>query len=153
MAVNKKKLKKQKKVTTNPVERPISYKDVLQLQEYGHVTKVYGSGRFELNCVDGVVRLAHSRGSLRKKKVFVKLGDTVIVSLREFQDNKCDILHVYTPKEVKFLIQVDEIPPTYENATDEHKDFADLGFDCGADDSDDADDVPPQIQPIDIDLI
>lgn len=153
MVVNKKKLKKQKKVTSVVVDRPISFKDIDQFQEYAHIAKVFGNGRFEATCVDGVTRLAHSRGNLKRKKVFVKLNDTVLVSLREFEDRKADILHVYTPKEVKKLISLQEIPATFENVTEARTDFEDLGFDCGGEDGDDeAENIEPK-SPIDIDAI
>lgn len=37
------------------------------LQEYAQVTKMLGNGRLEAMCFDGVKRLCHIRGKLRKK--------------------------------------------------------------------------------------
>lgn len=39
-------------------------------QEYAQVTKMLGNGRLEAMCFDGVKRLCHIRGKLRKK-VFI----------------------------------------------------------------------------------
>jgi translation initiation factor 1A len=36
-------------------------------QEYAQVTKMLGNGRLEATCFDGVKRLCHIRGKLRKK--------------------------------------------------------------------------------------
>jgi translation initiation factor 1A len=36
-------------------------------QEYAQVIKMLGNGRLEAFCFDGVSRLAHIRGKLRKK--------------------------------------------------------------------------------------
>ena len=36
-------------------------------QEYAQVVKMLGNGRLEAFCFDGVSRLAHIRGKLRKK--------------------------------------------------------------------------------------
>ena len=36
-------------------------------QEYAQVTKMLGNGRLEAICFDGVKRLCHIRGKLRKK--------------------------------------------------------------------------------------
>lgn len=36
-------------------------------QEYAQVTKMLGNGRLEAMCFDGVKRLCHIRGKLRKK--------------------------------------------------------------------------------------
>lgn len=73
-------------------------------QEYARVTKMLGNGRLEAACFDGVVRLAKIRGAIRKK-VWIAVGDVVLVSLRDFQDNKCDVLGKLTPQEVNKLIR------------------------------------------------
>ena len=36
-------------------------------QEYAQVTKMLGNGRLEAMCFDGIKRLCHIRGKLRKK--------------------------------------------------------------------------------------
>ena len=41
----------------------------------------------ECYCFDGVTRLGHIRGKMRKK-VWVSAGDIVLVGLREYQDDK-----------------------------------------------------------------
>ena len=113
MVVNKKggnKTKKQKKVTDSESSRPLVLKDIEQMQEYAQIVKPFGNGRFEANCFDGKIRLAHARGNLKKKKIFVKTGNVVLLSLREFEDNKCDILDVYNQKEIKELKKLGEIP-------------------------------------------
>ncbi|CAE7809314.1 tif11 [Symbiodinium sp. CCMP2592] len=43
-----------------------------------------GNGRCDVQCVDGVKRLCHIRGKMRKK-VWCNQGDIVLVSLRDFQ--------------------------------------------------------------------
>lgn len=55
-------------------------------QEYAQVTKMLGNGRLEAMCFDGVKRLCHIRGKLRKKvstqnifKVTRKFLFTVVV--------------------------------------------------------------------------
>ena len=113
MVVNKKggnKTKKQKKVTDNEDNKQIILKDIDQMQEYAQIVKPFGNGRFEANCFDGKIRRAHARGNLKKKKIFVKAGNVVLLSLREFEDAKCDILDVYNQKEIKELKRLGEIP-------------------------------------------
>jgi hypothetical protein len=39
----------------------------LYVSEYAQVTKMLGNGRLEAMCFDGVKRLCHIRGKLRKK--------------------------------------------------------------------------------------
>ena len=96
-----KKGKKAKKIQNNEEDRKLVFKDEEQFQEYAQITKILGSGRFEVQCFDSKTRLATIRGNMRKK-VWVKSGDLILVSLREYEDAKCDIIYLYKPKEVKF---------------------------------------------------
>jgi translation initiation factor 1A len=137
MVVNKKggnKTKKQKKNPVNQVERKLELKDEMDLQEYAQINKPFGNGRFEANCFDGKIRLAHARGNLKKKKIFVKAGDVVIISLREFEDAKCDIIYVYNSKEIKQLKKIGEIPNTITENMDEETEEKDIGFDFAEED-------------------
>lgn len=68
-----------------------------------------GNGRLEAHCFDGVKRLAHIRGALRKK-VWINQGDIILVSLREYQDDKADVIQRYNPDEARQLKQYGELP-------------------------------------------
>ena len=46
-----------------------------------------GNGRLEAYCFDGKQRQCHIRGKMRKK-VWVGAGDIILVSLRDYQDDK-----------------------------------------------------------------
>lgn len=59
-----------------------------------------GNGRLEAQCFDGEKRLAHIRGKLRKK-VWINTGDIILLSLREFQDEKADVIQKYTADEAR----------------------------------------------------
>lgn len=52
--------------------------------EYAQVLRMLGQGRLEAQCMDGVKRLCHIRGKMRKK-VWVNVGDIVLLGLREYQ--------------------------------------------------------------------
>ena len=71
------------------VKRELIFKE--DGQEYGQVLRMLGNGRCEVSCFDNVKRLCHIRGKMRKK-VWVMVGDIVLVSLRDFQDEKGDII-------------------------------------------------------------
>ncbi|PVV03402.1 hypothetical protein BB560_002115 [Smittium megazygosporum] len=81
-------------------------------QDYAQVTKMLGSGRVEAVCFDGTKRLGHIRGKMRKK-VWINQGDIILLSLRDFQDDKADIILKYSPDEARLLKQYGELP---ENA-------------------------------------
>merc|ERR1712136_684812 len=42
-------------------------------------------------CFDGIKRLCHIRGKLRKK-VWINQGDIILVGLRDYQDAKADVI-------------------------------------------------------------
>ncbi|KAL8274639.1 hypothetical protein Esti_001354 [Eimeria stiedai] len=114
-------------------------------QEYGQVLRMLGNGRLEAHCFDGVRRLCHIRGKMRKR-VWVNAGDIVLISLREFQDNKGDIIAKYTPDEARALKSYGELPANAKiNETDAFGDeeggaggidFQDSGSDSGSEEED-----------------
>ena len=59
------------------------------------VTKMLGNGRLEAMCFDGVKRLCHIRGKLRKK-VWINQSDIILVGLRDYQvRDSLRILSIY----------------------------------------------------------
>lgn len=68
-----------------------------------------GNARVEAFCFDGVSRMCQIRGQMRKR-VWINVGDIVLVSLREFQDSKADIIWKYTPDEARQLKAYGELP-------------------------------------------
>lgn len=105
-------------------------------ERYAQVLKMLGNGRVEVFCFaevakdedvqrvhnknsgdgsgsalmqQGVKRLGIIRGKMRKR-VWITVGDFVLVSLREFQDNKCDIVHKYQSTEARSLRSYNELP-------------------------------------------
>ena len=90
-----------------PTSREIIIKD--SGQEYGKVVKMSGDCRLEVLCFDGVTRLARIRGKM-KKRVWISRDDIVLVGLRDYQNNKCDVIHRYTLQEFMSLKRMGEIP-------------------------------------------
>jgi translation initiation factor 1A len=68
-----------------------------------------GNGRLEAMCFDGVKRLCHIRGKLRKK-VWINTSDIILIGLRDFQDEKADVILKYTADEARQLKSRGEIP-------------------------------------------
>tara|TARA_B110000285_G_scaffold219251_1_gene269646 strand:+ start:138 stop:566 length:429 start_codon:yes stop_codon:yes gene_type:complete len=99
--------KNQNKHSKRHEKRELEYKD--DGQEYAQVTKMLGNGRVDVLCIDGVKRLGIIRGAMRNK-IWINLRDVVLVGLRDFQDNKCDILLKYTSDEVRNLKAYNELP-------------------------------------------
>ena len=78
-------------------------------QEYAQVNKLLGNRRLEVSCFDGRTRLAHIRGAIKKRE-WVSVGDIVLVALRDFQDDKCDIILLYNADEARQLKIMGELP-------------------------------------------
>jgi translation initiation factor 1A len=78
-------------------------------QEYAQVLRMLGNGRLEAQCIDGIKRLCHIRGKMRKK-VWVNQGDIILVGLRDYQDAKGDVILKYMADEARSLKQYGELP-------------------------------------------
>ncbi|PRW56587.1 eukaryotic translation initiation factor 1A [Chlorella sorokiniana] len=78
-------------------------------QEYAQVLRMLGNGRLEAHCMDGIKRLCHIRGKMRKK-VWVNTGDIVLVGLRDYQDEKADVILKYMADEARSLKAYGELP-------------------------------------------
>ena len=86
-------------------------------QEYAKVISLVGEGRLMAQCMDGVERLCHIRGAL-KKKVWIMKDDMILISLRDFQDGKADVIAKYTEQEVRTLRSMGEINMHTDKKTD-----------------------------------
>lgn len=70
---------------------------------------IIGQGRIEALCFDGVKRMCTIRGSMRNR-VWISPGDIVLVGLRDFGDDKGDVILKYYEEEAKELKELGEIP-------------------------------------------
>eukprot|EP00898_Chlorokybus_atmophyticus_P004059 jgi/Chlat1/4654/Chrsp3S05605 len=87
-------------------------------QEYAQVIRMLGNGRLEAQCIDGTKRLCNIRGKMRKK-VWVNAGDIILVGLRDFQDDKADVILKYMADEARSLKAYGELPESIRvNETD-----------------------------------
>jgi initiation factor 1A len=95
-------------------KRQFAYDELKKVdgQEYAIVKKKYGGNRFELFCYDKVTRRGVLRGTLCRS-TRVNLDQLVLVSLRGFQDDTCDIVHVYKPEDCDLLISRGDIDDDY----------------------------------------
>merc|ERR1719452_99694 len=95
---------------------------------------------------DGVKRLCHIRGKLRKK-VWINQSDIVLLGLRDYQDAKADVILKYSADEARNLKSYGEFPESVK--INETVDFVDgdIEFDdvdsdgSGSEDGDDIDGI------------
>lgn len=101
-----KKTKKKASKNDDTYTRELILKE--QDQFYGKITKVLGSCRFEITGIDDKSYLGIARGVM-KNKVWINLDNYVLYTVRDFQENKVDIIHKYNEDEVRQLISMGEI--------------------------------------------
>ena len=107
MPKNKKGGKSFKRQKREDANTQIEYKE--HGQEYGQVTKMLGSSRVRISCFDNKERLGIICGKMRKR-VWIEIGDIILISLRDFQDDKADVIGKYSAEEARQLKRLGEIP-------------------------------------------
>ena len=108
-------------------ERSLEFKE--DGESYAKIVKINGNRRFDCILDDGEKRLAILPGRFRRFQR-VGLGDVVLVSIREFEKDKVDILMIYRPEEVRMMIGYGEIPSSFDaSAENESEDEVVFGDD------------------------
>eukprot|EP01038_Epipyxis_sp_PR26KG_P005805 gene5805-8011_t len=125
--------KKGKKTNEGETRRDLIFKE--DGQEYAQVLRMLGDGRVALQCYDDVARTGLIRGTMRRR-VWINQGDIVLIGLREFQPDKADVIHKYTPEEARNLQAFGELPSSarinqtaVDMAMDDGEEEEDMGFD------------------------
>jgi translation initiation factor 1A len=144
---NKKKISQFNKVANN------NYNINTEYEVYAYVIKLLGNCRVLVLCDNGNEAVGVIRGSMRRfnKRVLIETGDILAVSMRDFQDNKVDIVHKYNAEQCKILINNKEISDTLINAYNKvattainNTNEANIIFDDAAADADDTTDAAKQ---------
>ena len=84
---------------------------------YGQVIKVLGDCNFTVLCFDGRERMCHVRKSIKKQKNRAENDSIVLVGLRDYQEDKGDIIYIYTKEQVSILKRMKEIPSSTVSAS------------------------------------
>eukprot|EP00657_Telonema_sp_P-1_P012317 TRINITY_DN881_c0_g1_i12.p1 TRINITY_DN881_c0_g1~~TRINITY_DN881_c0_g1_i12.p1 ORF type:complete len:158 (+),score=44.90 TRINITY_DN881_c0_g1_i12:372-845(+) len=112
-------------------------------QEYARCVGLLGNRRISMECMDGVKRLGLIRGSMKRGAVNrIRTGDFVLVGLRDFQDEKADVIHKYDLDEVHRLKGYGEIDASVKlgdpdsNPTEFGEEDDEVEFNYGDDDID-----------------
>merc|ERR1719204_1006834 len=109
-------------------------------------------------CFDGTKRLCHIRGKLRKRQ-WINAQDIILVGLRDYQDQKADVIMKYNSDEARRLKNLGHLPDDVvdfmEDSDNEYdvpeqpyqpeiSDSSDEDSDSSDEDSDNEYDVPEQ---------
>ena len=79
-------------------------------QMYARVIKLLGGGRLNALCDDGKERLCKLEENV--KRVFIHQDNIILISNRDFEDNRADVIHKYNDDEGKILYKDGGIPKT-----------------------------------------
>lgn len=115
-----KKFKRTKKFSIGMKHREMVYKQSDQF--YAILEENKGNMRFNCVCDDNKPRFAHVPGTFHKR-VWFRKDDVVLVSVREFQPEKCDILYKYNQSEIEILKSQNLFPYLLDHKPDEMEDF------------------------------
>lgn len=87
-------------------------------EEYAYVKKLLGNCRVSLLTNSGSEAIGIIRGSMRKfnRRVIIEPGDIVVVSKRDFQDSKVDIVHKYNTDQVQKLVEESKLSNIISNS-------------------------------------
>lgn len=97
-------------------KRDITYANPDEGEEYAQVKKALGNLRLELQLAGGSTVIGAIRGAMARK-VWIGQGDVVLVAKRDFNENDVvDVIHRYTPVEVRSLVKENAIPRDFRSA-------------------------------------
>ena len=112
--------------------RPLVKSSDVEGTVYGQVTRSLGDCNFMVYCFDAKERLCHIRKSIKKTER-AEVDTIVLVGIRDFQEDKGDIVYIYTKDQTADLKRMNEIPSkvsTGMDGSDEEDDMeSDIIFD------------------------
>ncbi len=105
------KYKKGKKTQKNPEEelaqRKLEFKS--KDQEYAIVIKLLGNKRVSVLTNEGKEMISRISPKFKRMKIWIQLDDLVLISIRDNEDDKSDIIYKYTNVETKKLIEKNQL--------------------------------------------
>lgn len=125
---------KKKKAVEETKKRILVYKG--DMEEYGQITKMLGDLRVMVLLPDRTELMAIIPGRFRRR-CWMKVGDVVLISRREYQDSKIDICYKYNEDEIRKLVSYYEIPSFFEEIIDENTETAENYFEFQTEGDDD----------------
>jgi translation initiation factor 1A len=104
-------IRNKKKHSSFNKDKDMNYQLNTDYEEYAYVVKLLGNCRARVLLNSGIEAIGVIRGALRRfnKRVLIENGDIIVVSKRDFQDSKVDIVHKFNLDQCQSLIKNKEI--------------------------------------------
>jgi translation initiation factor 1A len=81
----------------------------LEGQTYAVVIKMLGNRRLLAKCEDEKERLCIIPGKFKGKRYWVSIGNLILLNIREYQDDKYDVIYIYNANDFKKLKREGEL--------------------------------------------
>lgn len=95
-------------------EKTMVYKENSN-EEYALVMDLVGNGNIRVKLSSGNTMISRIPGSFKKKKIFINKGNILLIALREFEQDKSDIIYKYSDGQSKQLQKNDVLPSWFFN--------------------------------------
>lgn len=83
-------------------------------QVYAIVEKMLGNRRMTVKCSDGVKRMGIIPGKFKGRRSWIDAGMLILLNIRDFQDDKADVVYIYDAKEANRLRRQGLLDSLYE---------------------------------------
>ena len=138
---------KRKKNSSGPKKRDLPFAE--EGCDYAKVTKMLGNKRLLALCYhDGKERLCKIRNKIKRNQ-WIHVDDIVLIGLRDFQDSKADVKHLYTKTQALYLSRKGVLPADVDifgmNAATEDYDDEEGLFSTGKPESPDEENVNEEV--------
>ena len=108
MVANDKMADEQFESTEEDVSR-VRLPNIKEGEMFGIADQLLGASKIKVMCEDGVSRMGRIPGKI-KKRMWIREGDLLIISLWDFQPDKCDVRFRYTKTQAVNLSKRGKIP-------------------------------------------
>jgi translation initiation factor 1A len=108
---------------------------------YAQVKRKLGGNRIEAECNDGVLRQGIIPGSFYKR-VWMNIGDVILLQLSELDNKEGFILYKYDPNEINFLKNQDKL----KFETNANEDGGNFQFGDESEEEDNVDDIADEVE-------
>ena len=86
------------------------YQKKKENEMFAIVNRIFKGARMDVQSADGKSRMARIPGRMKRKLGRIRIGDLIIISPWDVQNEKADIIYRYRKSQIKFLIKRKMLP-------------------------------------------